>query len=82
MARIRAAVDRAGQGCTLVDIDGREYLDGVSSLWCNVHGHQHPRIDAAIRAQLDKVAHTTLLGASNPTTIELARRLVELRPPA
>jgi adenosylmethionine---8-amino-7-oxononanoate aminotransferase len=73
-------IERA-HGCTLVDIDGREYLDGVSSLWCNVHGHQHPRIDAAIREQLDKVAHTTLLGASNSTTIELARRLVEISPP-
>ncbi len=64
----------------LVDIDGHEYLDGVSSLWCNVHGHRHPKLDAALRAQLDKVAHTTSLGASNPTTIRLARRLVELTP--
>lgn len=67
-------------GCTLVDLDGREYLDGTSSLWCNVHGHRHPRIDDAIRAQLDLVAHTTSLGASNSTTIRLARRLVELTP--
>ena len=52
----------------------------MSSLWCNVHGHRHPRLDAAIREQLDRVAHVTLLGASNPTTIELARRLVELAP--
>ena len=72
-------IERAA-GCTLVDIDGNQYLDGVSSLWCNVHGHRHPRIDKAIRAQLDKVAHTTLLGASNSTTIQLARRLVELTP--
>lgn len=67
-------------GCTLVDIDGREFLDGTSSLWCNVHGHRHPKIDAAIRAQLDLVAHTTSLGASNSTTIRLARRLVEITP--
>jgi adenosylmethionine-8-amino-7-oxononanoate aminotransferase len=73
-------IDRA-HGCTLVDIDGREYLDGSSSLWCNLHGHRHPRLDAAVRAQLEKVAHTTNLGASNPTTIRLARRLVELAPP-
>jgi adenosylmethionine-8-amino-7-oxononanoate aminotransferase len=69
-----------GQGSKLLDIDGRELIDGVSSLWCNVHGHRHPRIDAAIRAQLDRVAHTTLLGASNSSTIRLARRLVELSP--
>jgi adenosylmethionine-8-amino-7-oxononanoate aminotransferase len=73
-------LDRA-EGCRLYDIQGREYLDGVSSLWCNIHGHRHPEIDAAIRAQLDRVAHTTLLGASNPMTIRLARRLVELAPP-
>ncbi|MCX7425790.1 MAG: adenosylmethionine--8-amino-7-oxononanoate transaminase [Planctomycetia bacterium] len=72
-------IERA-KGCTLVDVDGREYLDGVSSLWCNVHGHRHPKLDAAIRRQLDKVAHVTSLGASNPTTIELARRLVDLAP--
>ena len=73
-------VDHA-QGCVLVDIDGHEYLDAVSSLWCNVHGHRHPRLDAALRAQLDRVAHVTSLGSSNPTTIELAGRLVEIAPP-
>jgi adenosylmethionine-8-amino-7-oxononanoate aminotransferase len=72
-------LERAG-GATLVDIDGNEYLDGVSSLWCNVHGHRHPRLDAAVREQLDRVAHVTALGASNPTTIKLARRLVDLAP--
>lgn len=72
-------IERA-QGCTLVDIHGQEYLDGVSSLWCNVHGHRHPRLDAALRAQLDKVAHVTSLGMSNPTTIELAKRLVDISP--
>ncbi|MEX1223875.1 MAG: adenosylmethionine--8-amino-7-oxononanoate transaminase, partial [Pirellulales bacterium] len=69
-----------GEGCTLIDINGNRYLDGCSSLWCNIHGHAHPKIDAAIRAQLDKVAHVTNLGASNPTTIELAKRLVEITP--
>src|SRR5512141_1671353 len=58
----------------LIDSEGRRYLDGVSSLWCNVHGHRHPAIDQAIRDQLDKVAHVTLLGSSNPTTILLAKR--------
>lgn len=65
---------------TLVDIDGREYLDGVSSLWCNVHGHRHPKLDAALHEQAGKVAHVTSLGSSNPTTIHLVRRLVELAP--
>ncbi len=73
-------IDRAS-GCTLVDIDGREYLDATSSVWCNVHGHRHPRLDAALREQLDRVAHVTSLGSSNPTTIKLARRLVDIAPP-
>lgn len=72
-------IDRA-HGCWLVDLEGREYLDGVSSLWCNVHGHVHPRLNAAIRQQLDQVAHVTSLGMSNPTTVRLAKRLVELAP--
>jgi adenosylmethionine---8-amino-7-oxononanoate aminotransferase len=72
-------VERA-EGCELVDVDGRRYLDGVSSLWCNVHGHRQPRIDAALRDQLDRVAHTTLLGLTHPPAIELARRLVEIAP--
>ena len=65
-------VERA-EGTYLIDVDGRRYLDGVSSLWCNVHGHRHPRIDAAVRDQLDRVAHTTLLGLSHRPGIELAR---------
>jgi adenosylmethionine-8-amino-7-oxononanoate aminotransferase len=73
-------LDRA-EGCTLIDVDGNRYLDATSSLWCNVHGHRHPRLDEAIRRQLDRVAHVTNLGASNPTTIKLAKRLVDLAPP-
>ena len=73
-------IDRA-EGCTLIDIDGNRYIDGVSSLWCNIHGHRQPKIDAAIRAQLDQVAHVTNLGSSNPTTIRLAKRLVDIAPP-
>jgi adenosylmethionine-8-amino-7-oxononanoate aminotransferase len=73
-------IDR-GEGCWLVDTEGRRYLDGSASMWCNVHGHRHPRLDAAITAQLEKVAHTTNLGLSNPTTVEFARRLVEIAPP-
>ncbi len=80
MAEYRPLLLERGEGAWLYDIDGRAYLDGTSSLWCNVHGHGHPRLGAAIRAQLERVAHTTLLGASNSTTIRLARRLVELAP--
>ncbi|HVU88180.1 MAG TPA: adenosylmethionine--8-amino-7-oxononanoate transaminase [Pirellulales bacterium] len=80
MAEYEPLLIERADGCTLYDSAGRTYLDGVSSLWCNVHGHNHPRINAAIREQLDKVAHTTLLGASNSTTVRLARRLVELAP--
>lgn len=72
-------IERA-EGNELIDTDGRRYLDGVASLWVNVHGHRHPHIDAAIRAQLDKVAHSTLLGLGNTTTGELARRLISVAP--
>jgi adenosylmethionine-8-amino-7-oxononanoate aminotransferase len=73
-------VERA-EGTTLVDTEGRSYIDGVSSLWCNVHGHRHPVIDAAVREQLERMAHSTMLGLSHPAAIELARRLVEIAPP-
>jgi adenosylmethionine---8-amino-7-oxononanoate aminotransferase len=73
-------IERA-EGTDLFDAAGRRYIDGVSSLWCNVHGHRHPALDAAVRGQLDRVAHTTMLGLSHPSAIELARRLVELTPP-
>jgi adenosylmethionine-8-amino-7-oxononanoate aminotransferase len=81
MSEYEPLIFQSAHGCTLVDLDGREYLDGVSSLWCNIHGHRHPRLDAAIRRQLEQVAHVTSLGSSNPTTIKLARRLVDLAPP-
>lgn len=81
MAEYEPFVIERAQGCELFDLDGQAFLDGVSSLWCNVHGHRHPRIDAAIVEQLGKVAHVTSLGMSNPTTIRLAQRLVELSPP-
>ena len=73
-------IERA-EGNYLFDVAGRRYLDAVSSLWVNVHGHNHPAINAAIRAQLDRVAHSTLLGLSHPTAIELADRLARLAPP-
>jgi adenosylmethionine-8-amino-7-oxononanoate aminotransferase len=74
-------VIREGEGTDLLDTDGRRYIDGVSSLWCNVHGHRHPGIDAAIRAQLDRIAHTTMLGLTHEPGAELAARLVDLAPP-
>lgn len=80
MAEYEPLIIERASGCVLIDVHGREYLDGVSSLWCNVHGHRHPRIDQAIREQLDRVAHVTSLGMSNPTTIQLAQRLVEIAP--
>ncbi len=73
-------IERA-EGCELIDTDGSRYIDGVSSLWCTVHGHRHPRIDAAVRDQLDKVAHSTMLGLTHPTAIELAERLIAIAPP-
>jgi adenosylmethionine-8-amino-7-oxononanoate aminotransferase len=71
----------SAEGTDLIDVHGRRYIDGVSSLWCNVHGHRHPRIDAAVREQLDSVAHSTMLGLTHRPAIELAGRLVELAPP-
>jgi adenosylmethionine---8-amino-7-oxononanoate aminotransferase len=74
-------VERA-EGTNLIDVEGRRYIDGVSSLWCNVHGHAHPRIDAAVRDQLRRMAHSTLLGVSHRPAIELARRLAAVAPAA
>ncbi len=68
-------------GVYLEDIDGKRYLDGFSSVWCNVHGHRVREIDAAVRDQLDQVAHSTLLGLSNVPAIRLAEKLVDLAPP-
>src|ERR1700743_1978779 len=69
-----------GEGVHLYDVEGNRYIDGTSSLWCNVHGHHHPALDAAARAQLDKVAHSTMLGLSHPGATELAARLIEIAP--
>jgi len=80
MADYDGLIVESAKGCWLTDIHGNRYLDGISSLWCNVHGHRHPTIDAAIIDQLQRVAHVTSLGMSNPTTIELAQRLVDLAP--
>ncbi|MBI3323500.1 MAG: adenosylmethionine--8-amino-7-oxononanoate transaminase [Candidatus Omnitrophica bacterium] len=70
----------SADGVYLRDVDGHRYLDGVSSLWVNLHGHRHPALDRALRAQIGKVAHSTLLGAANVPSIELAEELVRAAP--
>ena len=70
-----------GHGALLRDSRGREYIDGNSSIWTNIHGHNHSRINLAIREQLERIAHSSFLGATNPAAIELAREIVELFPP-
>ena len=69
-----------GRGALLRDSRGREYIDGNSSIWTNIHGHNHPHINAAIRRQLSRVAHTSFLGFTNPAAIELAQAIVALFP--
>lgn len=69
-------IERA-EGFDLIDEQGGRYLDGVSSLWCNVHGHRVPQIDNAIRQQLDKVAHSTMLGLTHEPAAQFAHRLIE-----
>ncbi|GIM46874.1 adenosylmethionine-8-amino-7-oxononanoate aminotransferase [Collibacillus ludicampi] len=70
----------SGQGRKLRDVQGNEYWDGVSSIWLNVHGHRVPELDQAIRDQLDKIAHSTLLGQANVPAILLAEQLVAIAP--
>jgi adenosylmethionine-8-amino-7-oxononanoate aminotransferase len=72
-------VDRA-EGRELIDVDGRRYLDAISSLWVTTLGHRVPELDQAVRDQLDRVAHSTLLGHGNRTTIELAEALAAVVP--
>lgn len=69
-----------GRGALLRDSDGREYIDGNSSIWTNIHGHNHPHINEAISRQLARVAHTSFLGFTHPGAIELARAIVGLFP--
>jgi adenosylmethionine-8-amino-7-oxononanoate aminotransferase len=69
-----------GKGSYLIDTDGKKYLDGTSSIWVNLHGHRHPTLDRAIKKQLDKIAHSTFLGLSNPPAIQLARELIRIAP--
>jgi adenosylmethionine-8-amino-7-oxononanoate aminotransferase len=76
----QAPVVESGDGAWLTDTEGRRYIDGVSSLWCSVHGHRHPLIDAAVRDQLGRIAHSTLLGLTHRPAELLAERLVEIAP--
>ncbi len=78
--RERHPIIERGQGSTLIDVDGRRYLDGVSSLWVTVHGHRNRLIDQAVRTQLHHIAHSTFLGLSHPAAIDLARQLVRIAP--
>lgn len=75
-----AVIIEKARGNYLYDTRGRRYLDGVSSLWCNVHGHRVSEIDRAVRAQLDRVAHSTFLGLSNVPAVRLAERLADITP--
>jgi adenosylmethionine-8-amino-7-oxononanoate transaminase len=74
--RERPLVIDEGRGCFIRDHDGKWYLDGVSSLWVNIHGHRKREIDEAIKEQIDKISHSTLLGLSNEPAIRLAEKLV------
>jgi len=73
-------VIESGEGFELIDTRGNRYIDGFSSLWCNLHGHRVPQIDAAVRDQLGRIGHSTLLGLACPPSIELAERLVRIAP--
>jgi adenosylmethionine-8-amino-7-oxononanoate aminotransferase len=69
-----------GKGSYLIDTEGTRYLDGTSSIWVNLHGHGHPALNRALTKQLDKIAHSTFLGLSNPPAIELGRALIRIAP--
>lgn len=79
MEEIPVIVER-GEGIYLIDTEGNRYIDGIASMWTNVHGHNRREINDAITAQLDKIAHSTLLGYANVPAIQLAKRLVEITP--
>ena len=70
----------SGDGVMLRDIYGKEYIDGVSSLWCNVHGHRKKVIDEAIKGHLDRVAHSTMLGLAKVPSVVLSSKVFEIPP--
>src|SRR5471030_1818493 len=67
----------SGQGAVLRDVKGREYLDANSSIWTNLHGHNHPKLNSAISRQLKKIAHSSALGFANEPASLLAQKLVD-----
>jgi len=69
-----------GEGCYLWDIDGNKYIDAVSSIWLNVHGHNRKEINEAVKKQIDLVAHSTLLGQANVPSTVLAKKLIHIAP--
>src|SRR5688500_5611070 len=71
----------SGRGAVLRDVKGREYLDANSSIWTNLHGHNHPKLNAAINGQLRRIAHSSALGLANGPASLLARDLVEVAKP-
>ncbi len=77
----RPLVIERGEGNYLIDTEGNRYLDGISSMWVNLHGHDHPKLRQAIHEQVDRLAHSTLLGLASIPSIEVAERLVGLAPP-
>lgn len=81
MTEDEAPVIERAEGSWLIDTDGNRYLDGVSSLWVNVHGHSHPAIVSAIVEQAQRLQHSTFLGLTHPPAIDLAEQLVALAPP-
>jgi len=70
-----------GEGCWLIDTEGKRYLDGVASMWTNVHGHCRPELNEALKAQSERLEHSTLLGLASEQSIILAARLAEITPP-
>ncbi len=75
-------VIESGEGDFLVDTEGRRYIDGVSSLWCNVHGHRRAEIDRAVRDQLGRIAHSTMLGLTHTAAVDFSEKLLAVVPPS
>jgi len=73
-------VVESAAGRYLTDVEGRSYFDGISSLWVNTLGHRVPELDSAIRRQLDRVAHSTMLGNGNRVVVELSEALADVLP--
>lgn len=78
--REKPVIIEKGRGCRLYDMEGNAYLDGVSSLWTNVHGHARTELDEALKAQTDLIAHSTLLGISSVPAVRFARKLLDVVP--